>query len=137
MRWLALDVGSKRVGVAVCDAEERVATALRPLPFSGAAALATAVARLVAELEAGGVVVGVPVTRLGQGRGEARVAAVVAALESVLPVGVVTVDERGTTKEAEQLLAEAGVPRRRWDDLVDGLAAKLILETHLAARGGA
>jgi putative holliday junction resolvase len=135
MRWLALDVGSKRVGVAVCDADERVATALRPLPFAGAAALAAAVARLVGELEAGGVVVGVPVTRLGQGRGEARVAAVVAALESVLAVGVVTVDERGTTKEAEQLLAEAGVPRRRWDDLVDGLAAKLILETHLAARG--
>jgi putative Holliday junction resolvase len=135
MRWLALDVGSKRVGVAVCDADERVATALRPLPYAGAAALAAAVARLVGELEAGGVVVGVPVTRLGQGRGEARVAAVVAALESVLAVGVVTVDERGTTKEAEQLLAEAGVPRRRWDDLVDGLAAKLILEMHLAARG--
>jgi RNase H-fold protein (predicted Holliday junction resolvase) len=52
----------------------------------------------------------------------------------------VTVDERGTTKAAEQLLAQAEVPRRRWPALVDSLAAKLILESHLAARernGGA
>ncbi len=135
MRWLALDVGSQRVGVAVCDGDERVATSLRPLRFAGASALAAAVAALAGELEIGGVVVGVPLTRLGQGRGEARVAAVVAALRAALQVPIVTVDERGTTKEAEQLLAEAGVPRRRWVDLVDGVAARLILETHLASRG--
>jgi putative Holliday junction resolvase len=132
MRWLALDVGSRRVGVAICDADERVATALRPLPFAGAAALSAAVAKLAVELEIGGVVVGVPVTRHGLGRGEARVAAVVEAMRVVLSVPVATVDESGTTQEAEHLLAEAGVPRRRWTDLVDGLAAKLILETHLA-----
>jgi putative Holliday junction resolvase len=134
MRWLALDVGSRRVGVAVCDSDERVASALPPLSFGSPAALAADVARLVAEREVGGVVVGLPVTRLSRGRGEARVAAVVEALERILSVSVVTVDERGTTKEAESLLAEAGVPRRRWDDVVDGLAAKLILETHLAAQ---
>jgi putative Holliday junction resolvase len=134
MRWLALDVGSRRVGVAVCDTDERVATALRPLPFAGPAALAEAVARLVAELEAGGVVVGVPVTRAGTGRGEARVAGVVAALRDRLGLPVETADERGTTREAEHLLVEAGVPRRKWEGLVDGLAARLILETHLAAR---
>jgi putative Holliday junction resolvase len=93
------------------------------------------VAGLAAELEIGGVVVGVPMTRLGQGRGEARVATVVEALRAALPLPVATVDERGTTRDAEQLLAEAGVPRRRWGDLVDGVAAKLILEMHLASRG--
>jgi putative Holliday junction resolvase len=134
MRWLALDVGARRVGVAVCDDEERVATALAPLPFAGPQALAAAVAALAAEREAGGVVVGVPVTRGGAGRGEARVAAVVAALRERLAVEIATADERGTTAEAERLLAEAGVPRRRWDGLVDGVAARLILETHLAAR---
>lgn len=119
----------------MCDADERVATPLRPLPFGGAVALAVAVSRLAEELEIGGVVVGVPVTRHGQGRGEARVAAVVEALRGTLSVPVVTVDESGTTKEAEYLLVEAGVPRRRWVHVVDGLAAKLILEMHLGARG--
>lgn len=122
------------MGVAVCDGEERVAAALPPLPYAGAAALAAAVARLVAEREIGGVAVGLPVTRLGHGRGEVRVAAVVEALRHALSVPVVTVDERGTTKDAELLLAEAGVPRRRWSEVVDGLAAKLILEAHLATR---
>ena len=134
MRWLALDVGSRRVGLAVCDDRERVATALPPVPFSGAEPLAATIAEIAGEREAGGVVVGVPITRGGQGRGEARVAAVVAALRARLAVPVAPVDERGTTAEAERLLAEAGVPRRRWDDLVDGVAARLILETHLALR---
>lgn len=120
--------------MAICDGEERVATALPPLRFAGPDALAAAVASLAAEREADGVVVGVPVTRRGQGRGEARVATVVAALRRRLALPVETVDESGTTAEAERLLADAGVPRRRWEDLVDGLAARLILETHLAAR---
>lgn len=134
MRWLALDVGSRRVGLAICDRDERVATALNAVPYNGAEALAAAVAGIVNEREVGGVVVGVPITRGGQGRGEARVAAVVAALRQGLSVPVATVDERGTTIEAEQLLAEAGVPRRRWDVLVDGVAARLILESHLSLR---
>ncbi|HUK11918.1 MAG TPA: Holliday junction resolvase RuvX [Thermoanaerobaculaceae bacterium] len=133
MRWLALDVGSRRVGVATCDPEGRVATALRPIPFAGAERLALEVARLVATWDAGGVVVGLPATRAGRGRGERRVAEVVAALRVQLAVVVATEDERGTTAAAEAELAAAGVPRRRWPELVDGVAARLILEQHLAA----
>ncbi len=134
MRWLALDVGSRRVGVAVCDDGESVSTPLAPLAQEGPEALAAAVEELVRTWEAAGVVVGVPTTRSGAGRGEARVAAVVAALGRRLAVPVETVDERGTTAAAHALLAEAGVPRRRWPELVDGVAARLILDTHLANR---
>ena len=143
MRWLALDVGSRRVGVAVCDAGERVVTPVPAVPFAAPAVLAERVRRLVEDHGAGGVVVGVPVTRSGEGRGEQRVRRVVEALRGALEVPVETVDERGTTREAEALLRDAGVPRRRWPDLVDSTAARLILETHLqkrasaAGRGGA
>ena len=136
MRWLALDVGSRRVGVAVCDADERVASSLRALDYSGPDGLAAAVAGLVRLWEAEGVVVGLPVTRSGQGRGERRVAEVVAALRRALAVPIETADERGTTRAAEGLLAAAGVPRRRWPEMVDSVAARLILEGHLATRGG-
>ncbi len=136
MRWLALDVGARRVGVAVCDDDETVSTALPALAYAGPEALAAATAELVERWAAGGVAVGVPVTRRGAGRGEARVAAVVAALARRLAVPVATVDERGTTAEAESLLAEAGVPRRRWPEMVDGVAARLILDAHLAKRRG-
>ena len=92
------------------------------------------VAALAEEWAAAGVVVGVPRTRAGNSRGEVRVSSVVAALELRLGIPVETLDESGTTAAAESLLAEAGVPRRRWQELVDSLAARLILDAHLAGR---
>jgi len=135
MRWLALDVGSRRVGVAVCDAQERVATALDAFAFTGPERVAEEVASLVHTWEAEGVVVGVPRTRSGQGPGERRVSAVVAALRTRLTVAIEVADEWGTTAAAEGLLAEAGVPQRRWRELADSLAARIILEGFLAVRG--
>ncbi len=128
MRWLALDVGARRVGVAVGSAPDGPATALPPFAFTGPEGVAVRVVDLVGEWDAGGVVVGVPYTREGQGRGQRRAAYVVEALRARLSIQVRTADESGTTAAAERLLAEAGVPRRRWHDLVDGVAARLILE---------
>jgi putative Holliday junction resolvase len=131
MRWLAFDIGSRRVGVAVCDAEERLASVLPALAYTGPARLATVIADLVRARDAEGVVVGVPVTRGGHGPGERRVSTVVASLRQHLEVPVETFDESGTTAAARALLAEAGVPYRRWSDLVDSMAARLILEGFL------
>jgi putative Holliday junction resolvase len=127
MRWLALDVGSRRVGVAICDAGERVATALAAFPFTGPEGVAEMVARLVGEWEAGGVVVGVPHTRSGHTPGELR---------ARLAIAVELADESGTTAAAEGLLAEAGVPPKRRRTLIDSLAARLLLEGFLAMRRG-
>jgi putative Holliday junction resolvase len=134
MRWLALDIGSRRVGIAVCDAGEGVITPLPSVRFTGAAALARAVARLATEREIGGVVVGVPKTLAGTSRGEQRVSAVVGELRTAIRLPVELVDERGTTAEARARLAAVGVPPRRWNEIVDGVAAQIILETHLGAR---
>jgi putative Holliday junction resolvase len=136
MRWLSLDVGSRRVGVAVGSAPECAATALPAIPFTGAEGVAERVAALMEAWKAQGVVVGVPYTRRGQGRGERRAMAVVDALRERLDVPVAVADERGTTVAAERLLGEAGVPRRRWPDLVDSVAARLILEGFMTSQGG-
>ena len=117
MRWLALDIGPRRVGVAVCDADEQIASPLRAIPYRGPDRLAETVAALAEEWAAAGVVVGVPHTRAGNSRGEVRVSSVVAALEHGLGIPVETLDESGTTAAAESLLAEAGVPHRRWQEL--------------------
>ena len=134
MRWLALDIGSRRVGVAVSDADEKVASPLRAIPYLGPERLAEAVTELARTWAAEGVVVGVPRTRAGHSRGEFRVSTIVATLERRLGLPVETMDESGTTAAAEALLTEAGTPRRRWQELVDSLAARLILEMHLARR---
>lgn len=134
MRWLALDVGAKRVGVALSDSEERVVTPQATIPFGSPQKLAQRVATLVRSLNVEAVLVGVPTTRSGQSRGEARVRHVVAVLTEVLPVPVTTWDERGTTQEAEALLAECGVPARKRREKLDALAAALLLESFLALR---
>jgi putative holliday junction resolvase len=135
MRWLCLDVGTKRVGVAVCDAGETVVTPLAALQFGGPQALAAAVAALIRDREIEGIVLGLPVTRAGAGRGENRVKEVAEVLRQRLGLPVELADERGTTRDAESLLEEAGAPRRRWPDLLDGVAARLILERFLSERG--
>ena len=122
------------MGVAVCDAQEQVATALEAFAFTGPEGAAEQVASLVRTWEADGVVVGVPHSRSGEGPGERRVSAVVAALRTRLTVTVEVADEWGTTAAAEGLLGEAGVPKRRWRELVDSLAARIILEGFLAMR---
>jgi putative Holliday junction resolvase len=134
MRWLALDVGSESVGVATCDAGERVTTRLPAVPFRGAAALADKVARVCRELEAQAIVVGLPRTAAGIGRGGRRVDAVVQALLERVSIPVELEDEAGTTQEARERLDAEGVPRRRWDELVDSAAAAIILERLLARR---
>ncbi len=130
MRWLALDLGRRRVGAALCDSAETVTTAL---PSFALESLLESVTAIITEYGVEGIVVGVPVTRRGGGRGEARAAEVVARLAGWgLPVE--REDERGTTAAAEALLREAGVPRRKWPERVDSLAARLILESFLDRR---
>lgn len=137
MRWLALDVGASRVGVAVCDDAEEVVTALEPIPFGGAVALVKRVSALAAARGCAAVALGVPRTRAGESRGERRVAAVAEALREGTGLEIVLVDETGTTRAAEERLSQAGVPRRRWPALVDGVAATIILEDVLALRARA
>lgn len=137
MRWLALDVGSKRVGVAICDPSETATSRLPAMSFRGAAAVAEGVAKLCQERDVEALVVGVPRTAGGVGRGGSRVEAVMTALRAKLTLPLVGVDEAGSTREAESRLAAQAVPRRRWPVLVDSVAAEVILQRHLRAQTGA
>jgi len=133
VRALGLDLGERRIGVAVGDSDGRVATPLTVLERSGdRAADYRAVAALVAEWEAGIVVVGMPYSLDGTLGPAARAAADEAArLGTVLDVSVETYDERLTTVIAERRLAEQGLAGQRRRDLVDQVAASVILQAWL------
>lgn len=134
MRWLALDVGARRIGVALSDPDERVVTPCQVLTGGGPQTVAEHVRELVSRWGVEGVVVGEPVTRAGASRGQARVATVVEALRRFLTVPVETFDERGTTREAMARLAAAGVGARRRKQVVDAVAAAALLEAFLSLR---
>jgi putative pre-16S rRNA nuclease len=128
VRLLGLDVGTRRIGVAMSDELGIAAHALRTLRRTGNARDASAVAALVAEVEAGGVVVGVP----DGSAEEKRVRGFVDVLRARLGCPVHVVDESFTTAEAEAVLIEAGLGRRKRRRVVDRLAAAEILDRYLS-----
>ncbi|MFL6373393.1 MAG: Holliday junction resolvase RuvX [Pyrinomonadaceae bacterium] len=132
-RILAIDPGTKRCGVAVCD-ELRVA--VRPLPRLNRASwkkLLSNIKELVAELDAVAVVVGLPLESDGSDGPitlEARDIARKLALSLDIPV--LMQDERVTSYEAKGRLWEAGKSLAEGRDLVDSEAAAIILEDFLS-----
>jgi putative Holliday junction resolvase len=131
MRILALDVGERRIGVAVSDPTGMLATPHGVIHRRSKAQDFAAVARLVAELGAERVVVGLPLSLNGDvGPQARRVTRYAQALARALPVPLELYDERYSTVTADELLAEGGRKRRRTP--IDAAAAAVILQEYLA-----
>lgn len=131
MRVLAIDYGRVRLGLAVSDEERVLASPLPPL--RRALRDVDEIGRLAREWAVGHIVVGLPVSMSGtegEMACEARAFAARVAERTNLPVSLF--DERWTSTEAERVLVEADVPRRRRRELRDGLAAVLTLQAYLA-----
>ena len=132
MRYLGLDLGDKRVGVALSDESATVATGLDTLSRVGPRKDPRAVAELVRKHAAGGIVVGLPRKLDGSvGVQAQKVLEFVEDLRRVVRVPVVTWDERFTSVVAQQALIEGDVSRRARKGLVDKVSAILILQNYL------
>jgi len=135
--WLGVDVGTVRVGVARSDPRGVLASPLVTLDRDAKGNTdVRALASLVAEQEAVGVVVGLPVTLAGREGPSAVMAREYAqALTAVItPIPVELVDERLTTVVAERTLASRGIRGRARRAVVDQAAAVEILQHWLDAR---
>lgn len=136
MRALGIDLGSKRIGVAVSDRSGTIAGPLTVVVRSGRVADDhRRLAALVAEEEAEVVVVGLPLSLDGSDGAAARAARREAdQLATVVDVPVVLHDERLTTVSADRTLREAGLraPARR--EVVDKVAAAVMLQSWLDGR---
>ncbi|MBV8727420.1 MAG: Holliday junction resolvase RuvX [Candidatus Eremiobacteraeota bacterium] len=135
MSVLALDVGTKRIGVAISDPSESFALPLQVLERTNLRADIERIVDLAREHQASEVVVGDPV-RLSGARAEASnsVDGFVSALERRFTGKVHRVDERLTTAQATRALIDADVSRAKRKRIVDKVAASLILETFLSQR---
>ncbi len=135
MIHLALDVGEKRIGVAVSDETETLASPRTIIRRTSTAAALEAVARLVAESGAEVVVVGLPVSFDGQLHGQARAIQTFAAkLRERIAQPVVFADETLSSVRAEEALRAAGVRPDRIRERLDATAAAVILQDYLDAR---
>jgi putative Holliday junction resolvase len=135
MRILGLDVGDKRIGVAVSDPLGMTAQGVTVIRREDPERDLERLGRLARELGVGQVVVGLPRRTDGTLGAEARVVGDFAArLERVLGIPVVLWDERFTSAAAEKLLVSADVRRARRRRVIDKVAAALILQNYLEAR---
>ena len=131
MRVLALDIGERRVGVAMSDPAATVAS---PLVVLDADHVATtdAVPALVEEHEVGLVVVGLPLTMRGEeGPQAVRVREIAEGLGSRLAVPLVFYDERLSSAEARRAMRSTGMTSKRARGSIDKIAAAIFLQSYL------
>jgi len=139
VRVLALDVGERRIGVAISDPSGTIARPLQTLARGSREEDFAAIAALVAEHGVGLVVVGRPLSLNGtEGPQARRVARYAEALTATLPVPVTAWDERFTTVTAEEILRQTRRKKRRARDKgeVDAVAAAVILQSYLDSQNG-
>jgi putative Holliday junction resolvase len=133
MAVLGIDLGSRRIGLAISDPDGRVALPAGTLESRGRAADLVAIGSIAQERGVKRVVVGLPLHMDGRAGPEAEAARAFAdALARATGLPVDTLDERWTTREAERTLRETGGGgRKKRRGAADTLAATLLLRTFL------
>ncbi len=132
MKVLGLDIGEKRIGIAISDELGYTAQGMRVMNRSGLADDLTVLRELIKETEATEVVVGLPKNMDGTlGESAEKVLFFVKKIEESISVPVILWDERWTTAEATRLLVDADISRSKRRKVVDKLAAVLILQGYL------
>lgn len=132
MRILALDHGTRRVGVAVSDELQMIAQPLEyiaPEPFAD---FLTRLKEILRDKEISLILVGLPRNMDGSyGPAALKVQEFVAALKDAVTVPIKTWDERLTTVQAQKFLIQGGVRRDQRKQKVDKTAAAILLQSYL------
>ena len=132
MRILALDHGSKRIGVAVSDETRTIAQPLEFIPAEPFADFLARLRQLIREKEVELILVGLPRNMDGSyGPAAEKVRTFVAALKDAVVVPVKTLDERLTSAQANRVLIQGGARRDKRKQKVDQTAAAILLQSYL------
>ncbi|MEO5336706.1 MAG: Holliday junction resolvase RuvX [Magnetospirillum sp. WYHS-4] len=136
-RLMGLDVGSKTVGLALSDVRRMIASPLKTLMRTKFTRDAQDLAKLIAEFEVGGLVLGLPVGMDGlEGPRCQSVRQFAANLMETVDLPVAFFDERLSTAAVERILiGEADLSRKRRKEVVDRAAAAYILQGALDLMG--
>ncbi len=137
-RFLGVDFGTRRIGLAVSDPSGAIAFPAGTLESRGLRRDLESLCALVKEREVTRIVVGLPLHMDGRRGPEAEAAEKFAAqLGEATGLPVDLFDERWTTREAERALEETGRRGRRRRQVVDSVAASLLLRAYLERRASA
>lgn len=132
-RSVGVDFGSRRIGIAICDAGGMVATPHETIKRVGDERVEHArILEIASEIEATGIVVGLPIDLAGEEGVAARaVRSEARRLGEKTDLSVHLHDERLTTVSADRSLREQGVRRSERKDVIDQVAAATLLQSWL------
>jgi putative Holliday junction resolvase len=134
---MALDVGGRRIGVALSDSTRVLATPLTTLRAEPRARVIAEIAALVAQHEVAELVVGLPLTLSGEIGPQAKLVEIFAAeLRQALRAPIHLFDERLTSVAAERLMQDLGIKPERRKARIDEVAASIILQDFLDTHRG-
>jgi putative holliday junction resolvase len=137
MRILAIDHGTKRIGIAVSDELKMIAQPLEFIPAEPFAGFLARLTELLRDKEVELVLVGMPRNMDGSyGPAALRTQDFVAALKGAITVPIKTWDERLTSVQANRLLIQGGVRRKQRKEKVDQTAAAILLQSYLDGLAG-
>lgn len=132
MRILAIDHGTKRMGIAISDELQMIAQPVEFIPAEPFAEFLTRLKELLREKQVELIVVGLPRNMNGSyGPAALKVQEFVAALKNAVTVPIRTWDERLTSAQANRFLLEGNVRREKRKEKVDQTAAAILLQSFL------
>ena len=138
MRYLGLDLGTKTLGVAITDKTNSICSPLKVIRFNefNYEELIEPVKELVESYKITGIALGLPKNMDNSlGFAAERSMKFKELLENNLDVEISLIDERLSTKEAESILFNTGNNGKKRKNIIDGVAATIILETYLRKKG--
>jgi putative Holliday junction resolvase len=137
MRVLAIDHGTKRMGIAISDELAMIAQPLEFIPAEPFVDFLNRLKEIIREKQVELILVGMPRNMDGSyGPAALKVHEFVAALKSSVTIPIKTLDERLTSAQANRLLIQGGVRREKRRETVDKMAAAILLQSYLDGRVG-
>lgn len=135
MRYLAIDHGTRRMGIAISDELKMIAQPLEFIPSEPVGAFYARLKQIIEEKQVELIVVGLPRNMDGTyGPASEKVRAFVQACAREIPLPIRTLDERLTSAQANRVLLEANVRRQDRKEKVDKMAAAILLQSFLDAQ---
>ncbi len=135
MKIMAVDYGDARTGLAVCDRTETLASPVGIIEEKSIAKVAERIVYASREFEVGMLVIGLPVNMDGtEGKRAEKSRKLGSILEKIIDIPIEFWDERNTTKSAERMLSDTGTYGKKRKEVLDAVAATVILDSYLIYR---
>lgn len=136
MRILGLDLGTKTLGVALTDREGLISNPLKTIKFKDYADLVKPIKELIEDYSIKEIALGLPKNMDNSlGFASNRSIEFKEMLEKHIDIPIILVDERLSTVEAEKYLVNSDMSRKKRKEVIDAVAASVILNTYIRMKG--